>query len=105
MGLIFFYSYSRLHCSDMAQVAAGDLGFGVELVVDVAVVLPRQIHCPGCVRLNQTLSEATILLSTSSPGGNMPQYEFLCHDCRKLFSKILSLVDYEEDGGHVPEVG
>ena len=26
----------------------------------------------------------------------MPRYEFVCHDCKKLFSKILSLVDYEE---------
>jgi putative FmdB family regulatory protein len=26
----------------------------------------------------------------------MPQYEFFCHTCKKLFSKILSLVDYEE---------
>jgi putative FmdB family regulatory protein len=35
----------------------------------------------------------------SSPGGNMPHYEFFCHDCKRLFSKILSLVDYEK--GHV----
>ena len=26
----------------------------------------------------------------------MPRYEFFCHNCKKLFSKILSLVDYEE---------
>ncbi len=26
----------------------------------------------------------------------MPRYEFFCHTCKKLFSKILSLVDYEE---------
>jgi putative FmdB family regulatory protein len=29
----------------------------------------------------------------------MPHYEFFCHDCKRLFSKILSLVDYEK--GHV----
>jgi putative FmdB family regulatory protein len=29
----------------------------------------------------------------------MPHYEFFCHDCKRLFSKILSLVDY--DKGHV----
>jgi rRNA maturation endonuclease Nob1 len=23
-------------------------------------------------------------------------YEFLCHNCRKLFSKVLSRVEYEE---------
>ena len=26
----------------------------------------------------------------------MPHYEFFCNDCKKLFSKILSLVDYEK---------
>jgi len=26
----------------------------------------------------------------------MPHYEFFCHECKKLFAKILSLVDYEE---------
>src|ERR1017187_6340468 len=31
-------------------------------------------------------------------GGNMPHYEFFCLDCKKLFSKILSLIDYEEGG-------
>jgi putative FmdB family regulatory protein len=26
----------------------------------------------------------------------VPHYEFFCHACKKPFSKILSLVDYEE---------
>ncbi len=26
----------------------------------------------------------------------MPHYEFFCHDCKKTFSRILALVDYEE---------
>ena len=26
----------------------------------------------------------------------MPRYEFFCHNCKKLFSMVLSLVDYEE---------
>jgi putative FmdB family regulatory protein len=26
----------------------------------------------------------------------MPHYEFFCHNCKKLFSMVLSLVDYEE---------
>ena len=26
----------------------------------------------------------------------MPHYEFLCHNCKRLFSKILSVIDYEE---------
>ena len=30
----------------------------------------------------------------------MPHYEFLCHNCKKLFSKILSLIDYDE--GEIP---
>ena len=28
----------------------------------------------------------------------MPHYEFLCHASKKTFTKILTLVDYEEDG-------
>jgi len=28
----------------------------------------------------------------------MPRYEFLCHNCKEHFSKMLSLVDYEEGG-------
>ncbi len=24
----------------------------------------------------------------------MPRYEFFCNDCKKLFSTVLSLVDY-----------
>ena len=28
----------------------------------------------------------------------MPHYEFLCHNCKKFFAKILSLADYEEGG-------
>jgi putative FmdB family regulatory protein len=26
----------------------------------------------------------------------MPHYEFFCHACKKSFSKVSSLVDYEE---------
>ncbi len=26
----------------------------------------------------------------------MPRYKFLCHACKKTFSKILALVDYDE---------
>ncbi len=26
----------------------------------------------------------------------MPHYEFFCHACKKTFSRILALVDYEE---------
>jgi putative FmdB family regulatory protein len=28
----------------------------------------------------------------------MPHYEFFCVDCKKLFSKILPLIDYEKGG-------
>ena len=28
----------------------------------------------------------------------MPHYEFFCLDCKKFFSKIPSLIDYEEGG-------
>ena len=35
----------------------------------------------------------------------MPRYEFFCHNCTKLFSKILSLVDYEEGEVICPHCG
>jgi putative FmdB family regulatory protein len=35
----------------------------------------------------------------------MPHYEFFCHECKKLFAKILSLVDYEEDEVLCPHCG
>jgi putative FmdB family regulatory protein len=36
---------------------------------------------------------------------NMPHYEFFCQDCKKLFDKILSLVDYEEGDVRCPYCG
>lgn len=35
----------------------------------------------------------------------MPHYEFFCHECKKLFAKILSLVDYEEGEVVCPHCG
>jgi putative FmdB family regulatory protein len=35
----------------------------------------------------------------------MPHYEFYCHDCKKLFAKILSPVDYEEGEVMCPHCG
>jgi putative FmdB family regulatory protein len=35
----------------------------------------------------------------------MPHYEFFCHDCKKPFSKILSLIDYEEGEVVCPRCG
>ena len=35
----------------------------------------------------------------------MPRYEFFCRDCKKLFSKILFLVDYEEGEVCCPQCG
>jgi putative FmdB family regulatory protein len=32
----------------------------------------------------------------------MPDYEFFCHACKKAFSRILALVDYEEGGVTCP---
>src|ERR1700704_1828210 len=34
-----------------------------------------------------------------------PHYEFYCHACKKTFSKILTLVDYEEGGVVCPHCG
>lgn len=35
----------------------------------------------------------------------MPGYEFFCHNCKKLFSRVLSLVDYEEGDILCPHCG
>jgi len=35
----------------------------------------------------------------------MPHYEFFCQECKKLFDKILSLVDYEEGEVLCPHCG
>jgi putative FmdB family regulatory protein len=45
------------------------------------------------------------VVSSFSPGGNMPHYEFFCHACKKLFSKILSLVEYEKGRVVCPHCG
>jgi putative FmdB family regulatory protein len=35
----------------------------------------------------------------------MPRYEFFCHNCKELFSTVLSLVDYEEAEVLCPHCG
>jgi len=35
----------------------------------------------------------------------MPHYEFFCHTCRKTFTKILALVEYEEGRVASPHCG
>jgi putative FmdB family regulatory protein len=35
----------------------------------------------------------------------MPHYEFICHACKKTFSKILALVDYKEGEILCPHCG
>jgi putative FmdB family regulatory protein len=35
----------------------------------------------------------------------MPRYEFVCLNCKKLFSRVLSLVDYEEGDVLCPHCG
>jgi len=45
------------------------------------------------------------VVSSFPPGGNMPHYEFFCHACKKLFSKTLSLADYEKGRVVCPHCG
>lgn len=35
----------------------------------------------------------------------MPHYEFFCNACKRTFSKVLSLVDYEEGEVRCPSCG
>jgi hypothetical protein len=45
------------------------------------------------------VASSRISLSRSSPEEvPMPRYEFFCRNCKRLFSGILSLVDYEGGG-------
>ena len=32
----------------------------------------------------------------------MPEYEFICRDCKQAFSKILTLAEYEKDKAAMP---
>jgi uncharacterized Zn finger protein (UPF0148 family) len=34
----------------------------------------------------------------------MPHYEFACRSCKKVFTQMLSLVDYEEGDVYCPKV-
>jgi putative FmdB family regulatory protein len=45
------------------------------------------------------------VISSFPPGGDMPHYECFCRDCKKLFLKILSLVDYERGEVVCPHCG
>ncbi len=35
----------------------------------------------------------------------MPEYSFFCQACEKLFSKVLTLADYEKGGITCPQCG
>jgi putative FmdB family regulatory protein len=35
----------------------------------------------------------------------MPHYEFFCHACKKVFSKVLSLAEYEKGEAICPGCG
>jgi putative FmdB family regulatory protein len=41
----------------------------------------------------------------SSQGGPMPQYEFLCKDCKKAFTKFLTIAAYDKETIVCPECG
>jgi putative FmdB family regulatory protein len=59
----------------------------------------------GCLRFEADAAGVYNSPIHFSPGGAMPHYEFFCHDCKKLFSKILSFVDYERDEVMCPKCG
>src|SRR5712664_3050759 len=57
------------------------------------------------VLLNAPDSRSRIHLKTIPWEVAMPHYEFYCHACKKTFSKILTLVDYEEGEVLCPQCG
>ena len=60
----------------------------------------------GCLRFESGATEVySSVISSFLPGGNMPHYEFFCRDCKKLFTKILSLADYEKGRVMCPKCG
>jgi putative FmdB family regulatory protein len=63
------------------------------------------LHRPDCLQFESGAAGVYNFLIHFSPGGNMPHYEYFCHDCKKLFSKILSLVDYQKDHVVCPKCG
>ena len=52
---------------------------------------------PGAYNLATTLRHYA--------GAPMPQYEFFCHACKKTFSKVLTLAEYEEGNVLRPHCG
>ena len=56
--------------------------------------------------LRSALASSRISLATPSPSRlGMSRYEFFCGNCKRLFSTILSLVDYEKGGILCPHCG
>jgi putative FmdB family regulatory protein len=50
-------------------------------------------------------SSRILPFTASARRWSMPRYEFLCHNCNKLFSMVLCLVDYEEGDILCPHCG
>jgi putative FmdB family regulatory protein len=55
--------------------------------------------------LRSAVASLRISAATFPEEVRMPRYEFFCRNCKKLFSRILSLVDYEEGGVLCPHCG
>jgi len=56
--------------------------------------------------LNPSISRSRILpLRFISVEVAMPHYEFLCHGCKKAFSKILTIVRHEKEKIACPHCG
>jgi putative FmdB family regulatory protein len=55
--------------------------------------------------LNPPQPKPRIQVKSSAPEVSMRSYEFLCHNCKKLFSKMLSLADYEDGDVLCPHCG
>ncbi len=65
-----------------------------------AVARPNHAESPTQPPLNPPRPGAYNLATTLHNHAEvpMPQYEFYCHACKKTFTKILTLVDYEAGG-------
>ena len=77
-------------------------GSGIEELLPISAVVRPRARAMLC----SAPSGSRIPLATPSPRRlRMPRYEFFCRTCKKLFSTVLSLVDYEEGEVLCPHCG
>jgi putative FmdB family regulatory protein len=60
---------------------------------------------PNCTSLGQLMPLSIRRMLPASSGGRMPEYEFSCTACKKTFSTMLTLAEYEKGKIVCPKCG